>query len=627
MEAAALADELLTRYPGRLYSRTDSSAHKIVPTYRFEHPTSWPAPGYEARARGRRLSGDVRGAAADLQQAIAYLMPRRLAGPWAYAGTVGLWELRRLRTLSEDRARLLRVQLGRHAAYCAERHRRWQLDDPSDSQSQEPTPHPSVSVTDTVCRLSEIAFGGRFAVSKADVAALRRAATDSVARLLVALADSTPSRLRAALRTATAVVEGRIGGFVRAPCAATQVGPYGMAWHDADSYGLRARIRQALGDYAGARTDLDTALMLQPLYGRYCYARGLLRLDHLNDPVGGCADLRRSYVLEFGPQPTTAPFWRGCPLGPSERADVAAYQQRMIDSIRVLEAYVAAGRFGRALPLATALRRTGVGPPPVGRRVSDVLRNPDLVALQCGVALALAGSGQPQRGLRALDSLLQRLDGQPVAAPLHCTRAQILADYLHDKAGARAALVRCAELRPPSAVPPPILLTGVGLTAGGVRRRLAARSLGKQVNRTRHNVADWLLDDHRLQVGVFGLVGSAGRGASGGAFAGVHKEGKWDVSLVFHSPGAGLELLARPLVLAPKVWYEAEFLFVGGRVDLTYYRSHHLDDLRLTPQVGLSLMGYGNLFYGYNIALTPDRLDMLNRHRLTLFLNSLPSMW
>ncbi|MBC7447971.1 MAG: hypothetical protein H7330_07910 [Hymenobacteraceae bacterium] len=90
-----------------------------------------------------------------------------------------------------------------------------------------------------------------------------------------------------------------------------------------------------------------------------------------------------------------------------------------------------------------------------------------------------------------------------------------------------------------------------------------------------------------------------------------------------YSPGVGLELLAHPLVVAPKLWYEAEFLFVGGRVDLTYYRYRNQNDLRLTPQVGLSLAGHGNLFYGVNIPLTPERLDVLNRHRLTLFFNFL----
>lgn len=200
-----------------------------------------------------------------------------------------------------------------------------------------------------------------------------------------------------------------------------------------------------------------------------------------------------------------------------------------------------------------------------------------------------------------------------------CERGLIRMRYLHDRGG-RRDLRQCARAHTPPLTPQVLaeVLDSTHLTPKQYSRPYRRRQALNRVFPIREQI-----EARRLQAGVFGQVGESSRHTSGGAFVGLHPtlpRGR-STSLSFGLPGAGLELLARPLVVAPKVWLEASFVLVGLRADLTYYRYHNQNDLRLTPQVGLTLAGLVNLFYGQNIPLTPERLDQLGRHRITLFVN------
>lgn len=106
-----------------------------------------------------------------------------------------------------------------------------------------------------------------------------------------------------------------------------------------------------------------------------------------------------------------------------------------------------------------------------------------------------------------------------------------------------------------------------------------------------------------------------------GLLAGV-TYGKGEYGIHF-GPGVGIEYLPKRGVLAPKFWYEVEFIYVTGRLDVGYYRYQASTDLRLTPQIGLSLFGWLNAYYGYQVPLTHQELYFLARHRFAFTFNAL----
>ncbi|MBC7447974.1 MAG: hypothetical protein H7330_07925, partial [Hymenobacteraceae bacterium] len=353
-------------------------------------------------------------------------------------------------------------------------------------------------------------------------------------------------------------------------------------------------------------------------------ARGRLRIDHLDDRVGGCADLRIAYLLDSSAFVSKGPHWRGCPLPISDGAVVAEFKRRQADSLAVLDRCLATGQFTRALPIAAALRRDEVGDLRLTvaqrRLLQTGLNYPDHERQKQEVlyARALAGAGQPRRAVALLDSVARVW---PAAEDqTRSERGIIRIRYLRDPGGQRDlawAAARGWTLRDPA------VLAEANLTAGAFSRQLQQRAKVRRVVAAIPDFLGDLAEDNRLQYGAFGLLNDARQGTSGGVFVGARAwPGKWFLNA---APGAGLELLGYPLTVAPKVWFEAEVFLVGGRVDLTYYRAQHQNDLRLSPQFGLSLAGYGNLFYGYNIPLTGQRLDALGSHRITLFINFLQS--
>lgn len=82
------------------------------------------------------------------------------------------------------------------------------------------------------------------------------------------------------------------------------------------------------------------------------------------------------------------------------------------------------------------------------------------------------------------------------------------------------------------------------------------------------------------------------------------------------------------ILLGPKLGYEFTAGLVGAALDMTYYIDHNFDGegsnrsgIVATPKIGVSILGFANVFYGYAIPLTDERISTITRNRLSLVFN------
>jgi hypothetical protein len=75
-------------------------------------------------------------------------------------------------------------------------------------------------------------------------------------------------------------------------------------------------------------------------------------------------------------------------------------------------------------------------------------------------------------------------------------------------------------------------------------------------------------------------------------------------------------------IIGPKIGYEVTAGLFGVAADLTYYTDFENESLMVTPRAGLSLLGFANLFYGYNINLSSEEpFKIISRNRFSLVFN------
>jgi len=74
-------------------------------------------------------------------------------------------------------------------------------------------------------------------------------------------------------------------------------------------------------------------------------------------------------------------------------------------------------------------------------------------------------------------------------------------------------------------------------------------------------------------------------------------------------------------IIGPKIGYEITAGLIGLAADITYYTDFDRESLMVTPKAGLSILGFANLFYGYNINLSDDRFKIISRNRFSLVFN------
>ncbi|WP_345222525.1 hypothetical protein [Hymenobacter koreensis] len=74
----------------------------------------------------------------------------------------------------------------------------------------------------------------------------------------------------------------------------------------------------------------------------------------------------------------------------------------------------------------------------------------------------------------------------------------------------------------------------------------------------------------------------------------------------------------RRLVVGPKVGGSFGANAASADISLVYYTDFKRRQLMLTPAVGVGLIGFANLLYGYNIPLTGRQLTEVGGHRVSL---------
>ena len=73
--------------------------------------------------------------------------------------------------------------------------------------------------------------------------------------------------------------------------------------------------------------------------------------------------------------------------------------------------------------------------------------------------------------------------------------------------------------------------------------------------------------------------------------------------------------------VAPKISYQCDLALIGIRISLIDYTNHIYNDYKFTPELGITLFGYLDLFYGYNIPLTKDKIENIGTNRITMTIN------
>lgn len=102
------------------------------------------------------------------------------------------------------------------------------------------------------------------------------------------------------------------------------------------------------------------------------------------------------------------------------------------------------------------------------------------------------------------------------------------------------------------------------------------------------------------------------------------------LSLASKGPYATVDLLLddRNFLIGPKLGYEFTAGVFGLAFDVTYFYDKDYDqegnDRRAfvgTPKGGLTLLGFLDFFYGYQIPLSEEQITSLSRHRFSVVFN------
>jgi hypothetical protein len=102
------------------------------------------------------------------------------------------------------------------------------------------------------------------------------------------------------------------------------------------------------------------------------------------------------------------------------------------------------------------------------------------------------------------------------------------------------------------------------------------------------------------------------------------------LSLASKGPYATIDIMIHEenLLIGPKVGYEFTAGVFGTALDVTYfydkdYNSEGQDRRAFvaTPKAGLTLLGFLDVFYGYQIPLSEERITSISRHRFSITFN------
>lgn len=123
------------------------------------------------------------------------------------------------------------------------------------------------------------------------------------------------------------------------------------------------------------------------------------------------------------------------------------------------------------------------------------------------------------------------------------------------------------------------------------------------------------------------LVPRVGIGAQESVFAEVgvawHKIYVHPLTLASAGPYLSIDGIVKdgdPIV-GPKIGYEFTAGLIGLAADITYYTNFDRESVVFTPKAGVSLLGFANLFYGYNMNLSDDSFGIISKNRFSLVFN------
>jgi hypothetical protein len=81
-------------------------------------------------------------------------------------------------------------------------------------------------------------------------------------------------------------------------------------------------------------------------------------------------------------------------------------------------------------------------------------------------------------------------------------------------------------------------------------------------------------------------------------------------------------------LIGPKLGYQFTAGIFGASLDVTYFidRNYGMEGINrsawvTTPKVGISILGFADLFYGYEIPISTDRITSISRNRFSLSFN------
>ncbi len=81
-------------------------------------------------------------------------------------------------------------------------------------------------------------------------------------------------------------------------------------------------------------------------------------------------------------------------------------------------------------------------------------------------------------------------------------------------------------------------------------------------------------------------------------------------------------------LIGPKVGYQFTAGIFGASLDVTYFidRNYGREGINrnawvTTPKVGISILGFADLFYGYEIPISTERISSISRNRFSLTFN------
>ena len=123
------------------------------------------------------------------------------------------------------------------------------------------------------------------------------------------------------------------------------------------------------------------------------------------------------------------------------------------------------------------------------------------------------------------------------------------------------------------------------------------------------------------------LIPKVGLGLQETAFAEVgvqlHKIYIHPLSLASAGPYLTIDGLIRDekLIIGPKAGYEITAGLLGVAADVTWYSDFDRESVVFTPRAGISILGFVNLFYGRNIALSDFQFAGIDKNRFSLVFN------